>query len=107
MLEFFSWGKADATGSPYREPLWCPKSSDVDAASTPPLERTTMDLKQYFKDEPYGAKKEMADHLGITLTWLGLLLRKARRPSPQLAKRIEKATQGLVTARELRPDLFS
>ena len=65
-----------------------------------------MDLKAYFKDEPYGAKKEMAEHLGITPTWLGLLLRKARRPSAALAKKIEKATQGLVTAKELRPDLF-
>lgn len=65
-----------------------------------------MNLKQYFKDEPYGAKKEMAEHLGITQTWLGLLIRKARRPSPELAKKIEKATQGLVTKKELRPDLF-
>ena len=65
-----------------------------------------MNLQQYFKDEPYGAKKEMAEHLGITPTWLGLLLRRARRPSPKLVKKIEKATQGLVTAKELRPDLF-
>lgn len=65
-----------------------------------------MNLKQYFKDEPYGAKKEMADYLGITPTWLGLLIRKARRPSPELAKKIEVATQGLVTKKELRPDLF-
>ena len=66
-----------------------------------------MDLKTYFSEEPYGAKKEMALHLGITPTWLGLLIRKARRPSPTLAKQIEKATQGLVTAKELRPDLFA
>jgi DNA-binding transcriptional regulator YdaS (Cro superfamily) len=66
-----------------------------------------MNLKQYFKDEPYGAKKEMADFLGITPTWLGLLIKKKRRPSPELAKHIERATQGLVTAKELRPDLFN
>ena len=66
-----------------------------------------MNLKQYFKDEPYGSKKEMAEHLGITQTWLGLLLREARKPSPELAKKIEKATQGLVTAKELRPDIFN
>ena len=65
-----------------------------------------MNLKQDFKDEPYGAKKEMALHLGITPTWLGLLLKKKRKPSPALAKRIEIATVGLVTAKELRPDLF-
>ena len=65
-----------------------------------------MNLKQYFKDEPYGAKKEMADFLGITPTWLVLLIKKSRRPSPELAKKIQKATQGLVTAKDLRPDLF-
>ena len=65
-----------------------------------------MDLKQYFKDEPYGAKKEMALYLGITQTWLGLLLKKTRKPSATLAKKIEKATQGLVTRKELRPDIF-
>jgi len=65
-----------------------------------------MNLKQYFKDEPHGSKKEMADHLGITLTWMGLLISKKRRPSVMLAKKIQKATQGLVTAAELRPDIF-
>ena len=65
-----------------------------------------MHLREYFKDEPYGAKKEMADYLGITPTWLGLLIRKAKRPSALLAKKIERATQGLVSAKELRPDLF-
>lgn len=71
-----------------------------------PAERNDMHLKQYFKDEPYGSKKEMAEYLHITPTWLGLLIRKARRPSPELAKRIERATQKLVTAKDLRPDLF-
>lgn len=66
-----------------------------------------MNLKEYFAEEPFGAKKEMADFLGITPTWLSLLLRGNRKPSPTLAKKIEKATQGLVTAKELRPDLFS
>jgi DNA-binding transcriptional regulator YdaS (Cro superfamily) len=65
-----------------------------------------MNLKQFFKNEPYGSKKLMAEKLGITPTWLGLLMRKARRPSPELANKIEKATKGLVTAKELRPDIF-
>jgi len=65
-----------------------------------------MNLKQYFKDEPRGSKKEMADYLGITLTWLGLLIGKKKKPSAMLARKIEKATQGLVKASELRPDLF-
>jgi DNA-binding transcriptional regulator YdaS (Cro superfamily) len=65
-----------------------------------------MTLIEYFKDEPYGAKKEMADYLGITPTWLGLLMHKQRKASAELAKKIERATQGLVPAKELRPDLF-
>ena len=65
-----------------------------------------MDLQEYFKNEPYGAKKEMADHLKITPTWMSLLIRKTRKPSAKLSREIEKATQGLVTAKELRPDLF-
>ena len=66
-----------------------------------------MNLKKYFKDEPFGSKKEMADYLGISTTWLALIINQNRKVSPQLAKKIEKATQGLVTAKELRPDIFS
>ena len=49
----------------------------------------------------------MADYLGISPTWLALIINQNRKVSPQLAKKIEKATQGLVTAKELRPDIFS
>jgi DNA-binding transcriptional regulator YdaS (Cro superfamily) len=65
-----------------------------------------MHLKTYFEGEPYGAKKEMSDFLGITPTWLGLLIKKQKRPSISLSKKIVKATQGLVTLKELRPDIF-
>lgn len=65
-----------------------------------------MNLRQYFKQQPYGTKSIMAQKLGITPTWLGLLIRKARRPSPELAKKIEKATDGQVEAKVLRPDIF-
>ena len=40
-----------------------------------------MDLKGYFKDEPAGAKKEMAEYLGITPTWMSLLIGKKKKPS--------------------------
>jgi len=66
-----------------------------------------MNLKEYFQEEPYGAKKEMAEYLGITPTWLGLLIKKSKKPSAKLAKKIEAATQGMVKAAELRPDLFA
>jgi len=65
-----------------------------------------MTLTEYFQDEPRGAKAEMAEYLKITPTWLALLMRGEKRASPALATRIEKATCGLVTREELRPDIF-
>ena len=103
MLDFSAWGKANAVNP---EPSVNARRSTHRRSEYLTLERSTMNLKQYFKDEPYGSKKEMAEHLGITQTWLGLLIKKSRQPSPELAKRIEKATGKLVTAKELRPDIF-
>jgi len=66
-----------------------------------------MNLQQYFKDEPKGAIVEMAEYLGVTATWLSLLIHGHRKPSPTLSIKIEEATQGLVTRKELRSDIFS
>ncbi len=65
-----------------------------------------MTLAEYFATEPRGAKIEMAQYLGITATYMSLLIHAQRRPSPQMALKIEQATQGLVTRSELRPDIF-
>ena len=66
----------------------------------------TMTLSDYFKSDPRGAKAEMAEYLKITPTWISLLISKKRKASPVLALAIEKATNGLVTRQELRPDIF-
>jgi DNA-binding transcriptional regulator YdaS (Cro superfamily) len=66
-----------------------------------------MNMAEYFKTDVRGAKSEMAAHLGITPTWMALLIAKRRQPSPALAVAIERATGGLVTRQELRPDLFA
>ena len=71
------------------------------------LSRIRMTLSEYFSTEPRGAKLEMAEHLGITPTWLSLLMSGRKRASPLLCVKIEEATQQLVTRKELRPDLFS
>lgn len=65
-----------------------------------------MTLKQYFSTEPMGSVNEMAAYLGITPTWLSLITHEKKRPSPELAVKIENATQGLVPRNILRPDLF-
>jgi len=66
-----------------------------------------MTLNDYFKEEPKGAIVEMATYLGVTSTWLSLLIHGHRKPSPTLSIKIEEATQGLVTKKELRSDIFS
>ena len=65
-----------------------------------------MTLNEYFKTDVRGAKAEMAAHLGITATWMALLIANRRRASPVLAIKIEEATGGLVTRQQLRPDIF-
>lgn len=66
-----------------------------------------MTLNEYFRSEPYGSRKEMADYLGITQNWMSIITRRPDLCSPSLAKAIEKATQGLVPASEMRPDIFN
>jgi DNA-binding transcriptional regulator YdaS (Cro superfamily) len=65
-----------------------------------------MTLMEYFKTDVRGAKREMALHLGITPTWMALLIAGRRRASPSLALAIDDATGGLVSREELRPDIF-
>ena len=65
-----------------------------------------MTLTDYFKDEPRGAKSEMAEYLKISPTWLSLLMNGEKKASPALCLKIEEATQGLVKRIDLRPDIF-
>lgn len=65
-----------------------------------------MTLTEYFKTDVRGAKAEMATYLGITPTWMSLLISNRRQASPVLALKIEDATKGLVSRYELRPDIF-
>lgn len=65
-----------------------------------------MNLREYFATEPRGSKVEMAKYLGITATYMSLLIHGKRRPSPSMMMSIERATQNLVTRQEMRPDLY-
>ena len=65
-----------------------------------------MTLAEYFKTDVRGAKSEMAEYLKISPTWMALIIAGKRKASPVLALAIEKATGGLVTRQELRPDIF-
>lgn len=66
-----------------------------------------MNLQEYFSSEPRGAKIEMARHLGITAEWMSKMIAGKATISAALALKVEQATQGLVTRKDLRPDLFT
>jgi DNA-binding transcriptional regulator YdaS (Cro superfamily) len=48
----------------------------------------------------------MAEAVGVSRTWMALLVAGSQVPSPELAVEIEKYTGGAVTRVELRPDIF-
>ena len=63
-------------------------------------------LKTYLEQQPRGSKKELTKLLGITPTWLSLVLSNSRKPSAELCVQIERATAGAVVRGQLRPDIF-
>ena len=65
-----------------------------------------MTLKDYFKDKPRGAQIDLARKLGVSKTWMSLLVSGREVPSAGLALMIEKFTNGKVKRKSLRPDLF-
>lgn len=57
-----------------------------------------MDLKTYLKGKD---RKKFADLIGTKKSYINLLACNASRPSPELALKIEQATNGEVTRLEL------
>lgn len=60
-----------------------------------------MNLSAYLKNN---SRKELAVKLGVSSARLSHLCSGFRKPSPQLAISIEKATDGQVTRKDLRPN---
>lgn len=65
-----------------------------------------MTLSEYCATQPRGAKKRLATRLGITSTWMSLLISGKRLPSVDLAIRIERETNRFVTRSDLLPHIF-
>lgn len=65
-----------------------------------------MTLQDYFSSRKRGSKAEMAKKLNITRTWMSQLISNRVICSPELAVEIERLTDGAVTRKDLRPDLF-
>jgi DNA-binding transcriptional regulator YdaS (Cro superfamily) len=66
-----------------------------------------MDLFTYVSD--MAARKQLAEACGTSPAYLWQIATRwrGRRASIELAKTIETSTQGVVTCRELRPDVFA
>ena len=65
-----------------------------------------MTLAEFFVGKPRGAKIELARKLGISKTWLSLVISGRQLPSPELAHDIEVHTGRKVKRADLRPDIF-
>jgi DNA-binding transcriptional regulator YdaS (Cro superfamily) len=65
-----------------------------------------MTLDKYFENKPRGSKIAMARRLGISKTWLSLVISGKAPASPELCVEIERVTKGAVSRRNLRPDVF-
>lgn len=65
-----------------------------------------MTLTEFFENKPRGSKMMMARSLGISKTWMSLVISGLRLPSPGLSAAIERYTKGQVGRSELRPDVF-
>ena len=58
-----------------------------------------MTLREYFARHPKGARRDMAERLGISKSRLSLIENGHSYPDLVLAFDIERATEGLVSAR--------
>jgi DNA-binding transcriptional regulator YdaS (Cro superfamily) len=65
-----------------------------------------MTLPEYIKSSRRGTAAALAVKCGITKTWMSLIVSGKREPSPELAGLIEVHTEGKVTRKDLRPDIF-
>lgn len=65
-----------------------------------------MTLQEYFLSQPRGAKTAMARALGISKTWLSLIVSGKELPSPALAVALSHYTKGKVSRKTLRADIF-
>lgn len=62
-------------------------------------------LMKYCKDTGK-RQRETARLFGISAPYLNQIIHGIRNPSPRLAIRIEKATDGRVSRKELLPDIW-
>jgi DNA-binding transcriptional regulator YdaS (Cro superfamily) len=69
-------------------------------------EKTCMTLDEFFATKPRGAKLAMATKIGVSKTWMSLIISGRKLASPELSGAIERYTKGQVQRAVLRPDIF-
>jgi DNA-binding transcriptional regulator YdaS (Cro superfamily) len=75
-------------------------------ALKPTKKEDCMTLNEFFETKPRGAKLAMANKLGVSKTWMSLVISGRALASPELSGAIERYTKGQVTRKTLRPDIF-
>lgn len=65
-----------------------------------------MSLREWLKSQGRGSQQKLAQKIGVSETWMSLLVNNRVPCSPALATAIHQATEGQVTRLELRPDIF-
>lgn len=63
--------------------------------------------REFWKSLSINQRESIADKAGTTSEYLRQVLVYERQPSADMAKRLEGATAGALTRRNLRPDLFA
>jgi hypothetical protein len=65
-----------------------------------------MDVKTYLSETDKASAEAMAARAGTTYDYLIQLAGHHRKPSPDLSRKLVKASRGKLTLPELRPDLW-
>lgn len=63
-----------------------------------------MKIKTYLDSLPHGGKKSFAESLGVPATYLYQLAAGLKRPSAQLAVKIEQMSDGEVRLEDMLPE---
>ena len=63
--------------------------------------------RSYWKSLSVDQRKSVALSAGTSAEYLRQVLVYERKPSADMAKRLEEATGGVLSRRSLRPDLFA
>lgn len=65
-----------------------------------------MDMRTFLKTTSKTERERVAKEVETTVAYLFQLAGGHREPSVKLAMRLEKASGGLLSRRDLRPDIF-